>query len=171
MTSPDRQPPRERNTGGGSMRPTNITTLLVAAVVAAALGWLLLEWAYGSLPRLPWLPPVTIFALAVVEAVLARTTKARIEHRPGTARVDPLSVARFVVLAKASALAGALIAGVYGGMTGWLLLQRGRSLAAVADDTPPAVAGLVGGLALVVAGLLLERACRVPKRPDDDEPG
>lgn len=152
------------------MRPTNIATLVLAAVVAGALGWLFLEWAYGSLPRLPWLPPVTIFALAVVEAVLARTTRARIEHRPGAARVDPLSVARFVVLAKASALAGALIAGAYGGMTGWLLWQRGRSLTAVADDTPPAVAGLVGGLALVVAGLLLERACRVPKRPDDDEP-
>ncbi len=152
------------------MRPTNPATLLLAGVITAALAWLVMEQSYGSLPKLPWLPPVTIFALAVVEAVLARTTKARIEHRPGTARVDPLSVARFVVLAKASALAGALIAGAYGGMSGWLILQRGRGLAAAADDTPAAVAGLIGALALVVAGLLLERACRVPKRPDDDEP-
>ena len=152
------------------MQPTNPGTLLVAGVAAAAVAWLVVDNYYGSLPRLPWLPPVSIFALAVVEAVMARTTKARIEHRPGTARVDPLSVARFVVLAKASALAGALISGAYLSVAGWLVLQRGRGLTAAADDTPAAVAGLVGGLALVVAGLLLERACRVPPRPDDDEP-
>jgi hypothetical protein len=151
------------------MQPTNPATLLLAGVAAAAVAWLVIDNYYGSLPRMPWLPPVSIFALAVVEAVMARTTKARIEHRPGAARVDPLSVARFVVLAKASALAGALISGAYLSVAGWLVL-RGRGLSSAADDTPAAVAGLVGGLALVVAGLLLERACRVPPRPDDDEP-
>jgi hypothetical protein len=151
------------------MQPTNPATLLLAGVGAAAVAWLVIDNYYGSLPRMPWLPPVSIFALAVVEAVMARTTKARIEHRPGAARVDPLSVARFVVLAKASALAGALISGAYLSVAGWLVL-RGRGLSSAADDTPAAVAGLVGGLALVVAGLLLERACRVPPRPDDDEP-
>jgi hypothetical protein len=169
VNTEDRQPPRGNGRGAPGMQPTNPGSLLVAGVATAAFAWLVMEGAYGSLPQLPWLPPVTIFALAVVEAVLARTTRARIEHRPGAARVDPLSVARFVVLAKASALAGALIAGAYAGCTGWLLL-RGRGLDAADADTPPAVAGLIGGGALVIAGLLLERACRVPKRPDDDEP-
>jgi hypothetical protein len=152
------------------MQPTNLGTLLLAAVAAAVVAWIVFEKSYGSLPQLPWLPPLTIFALAVVEAVLARVTKARIEHKPGAARVDPLSVARFVVLAKASALAGALIGGAYAGITGWLVVGRDQGSAAVAADMPRAVAGLVGGAALVVAALLLERACRVPKGPDDDEP-
>lgn len=167
MTSQDRPPHGNQRQRGTGMRPTNPATLLVAAVAAGAVAWLITKTAYGSMPKLPWLPPVSIFALAVVEAVMARTTKSRIEHRPGTARVDPLSVARFVVLAKASALAGALIAGAYGGVLLFLLTHR--NLSAATDDTPAAVAGLVGGAALVVAGLLLERACRVPRRPDDDE--
>jgi hypothetical protein len=38
----------------------------------------------------------------------------------------------------------------------------------VADENlAPSIAGLVGGLALVAAALLLERACRVPDQPDD----
>jgi hypothetical protein len=170
VSTENQPPPGDPRRGSPGMQPTKPGTLLVAGVAAAAVAWLVMRAEYGSLPQLPWLPPVTIFALAVVEAVLARTTRARIEHRPGAARVDPLSVARFVVLAKASALAGALIAGAYAGITGWLLLQRGRGLAAVSADTPPAVAGLLGGMALLIAGLLLERACQVPKRPDDDEP-
>ncbi len=168
MSTQDRQPPRSgQRPGRSGMRPTNPATLLLAGLVAGALAYLLFQAEYGALPDLPWLPPVSIFALAVVEAVLARSTRARIERRPGAPRVDPLSVARFVVLAKASALAGALIAGAYTGIV--LYLLRHRELTAASDDTPPAVAGLVGGLALVVAGLLLERACRVPRRPDSDE--
>jgi hypothetical protein len=168
VSTPESRPPSSGQRGNGSgMRPTNPATLVIAAVVTGALGWLIFTTSYGSLPKLPWLPAVSIFALAVVEAVMARTTKARIEHKPGAARVDPLSVARFVVLAKASALAGALIAGAYAGILLYLLTHR--QLTAATDDTPAAVAGLVSGVALVVAGLLLERACRVPPRPDDDE--
>jgi hypothetical protein len=120
---------------------------------------------YGDIPALPWLPTVTLAALAVLEAYLAINTRQRIERRPGREPVDPLAVARFVVLAKASSLAGAIFAGFYAGLVGWLLLERTR---AAGSDIPAASAGLVSSLALIGAALWLERSCRVPKRPDDE---
>ena len=74
-------------------------------------------------------------------------------------------VARFVVLAKASALAGAIFAGFCGGLLGWLLLEPTR---AAARDAPAATAGFVASLALTAAALWLERSCRVPENPDQD---
>jgi hypothetical protein len=106
----------------------------------------------------------------VVEAIAARTTRARVEQRPRAGRLNPLLVARFVVLAKASSLAGAIFAGAYGGVAVWALSERDR-LTAAAQNLPPAVAGVVGALALVAAALLLERACRVPPPPEDEDQG
>jgi hypothetical protein len=108
---------------------------------------------------------VTLAALAVLEGYLAVNTRQRIERRPGREPVDALAVARYVVLAKASSLAGAIFAGFYAGLVGWLFLERTR---AADNDIPAATAGLVASLALVGAALWLERSCRVPKRPDDE---
>jgi len=150
------------------LRPTDPWTLVVVGLAAVALGWVLVSHYYGDIPQIPWLPAFTVFAIAIGEAVLARTTKARIDRRPGTARVEPLAVARYAVLAKASSLAGSIFAGFYVGLLVWLLAQRGR-LTAASSDIAPTSAGVVAALALVVAALWLERACRVPKRPEDDE--
>ena len=162
------QPQREQRTNDPRLRPTDVWTLVVAGLAAVALAWLLVSNYYGDIPRIPWLPAFTVFALAIGEAVLARTTKARIDRRPGAAPVEPLAVVRYVVLAKASSLAASIFAGFYLGLFAWLLAQRGRLTAASADIAPTA-AGVVAALALVVAALWLERACRVPKRPEDDE--
>jgi hypothetical protein len=150
------------------LRPTNPATLLVVGLAAVALSWLVVSHYYGDIPNVPWLPAFTVFAIAIAEAVLARTTKARIDRRPGTAPVQPLAVARYVVLAKASSMAGSIFAGFYVGLLIWLLAQRGR-LTAAGADIAPTVAGVVAALALIAAALLLERACRVPKRPEEDE--
>jgi hypothetical protein len=148
------------------MGPTRATTLLVSGLAAAAVAWLLISSFYQQIPPLPWLPTVTVAALAVLEAYAAINTRARIERRPGRGRVDPLAVARFVVLAKASSLAGAMFAGFYAGLTGWLFLERTR---AASNDIPAATAGLAAFLALVAAALWLERSCRVPPRADEDQ--
>lgn len=147
------------------MGPTRPATLVVAGLAAAAVAWWMISSFYGDIPRLPWLPTVTLAALAVLEAYVAVNTRQRIERRPGREPVDPLAVARYVVLAKASSLAGAIFAGFYAGLVGWLFLERTR---AADNDIPAATAGLVASLALVGAALWLERSCRVPKRPDDD---
>jgi hypothetical protein len=163
------QPPqREQGTSEPRLRPTKPATLLVAGLAAMAVAWVLVSNYYGDIPKIPWLPAFTVFAIAIGEGVLARTTKARIDRRPGAAPVEPLAVARYVVLAKASSLAGSIFAGFYVGLLVWLLAQRGRLTAASADIAPTA-AGAVAALALITAALWLERACRVPKRPEDDE--
>nr|WP_319461597.1 DUF3180 domain-containing protein [Micromonospora sp. RTP1Z1] len=153
------------------MGPTRISTLAVAALAAAAVAWLLISsFYYPSAPNLPWLPVVTLAGLAVLEAYAAVNTRGRIERRPGREPVNPLLVARFVVLAKASALAAAIFAGFYAGLTGWLFVERTN---AAVSDRPAAGGGLLASLALVAAALWLERACRVPEQEDDEdrEPG
>lgn len=164
------------------LRPTEPATLVVAGLAAAAIGWLLISHFYGSMPRLTWLPVIVIAGLALLEAAVAQDTWARVHQRgwgPALARfqrgsaatrppVDPLVVARFVVLAKASSLAGAIFAGGYGGFLSWLLIES-RRLTQAAIDLPPAISGLVASSALMGAALWLEWACRVPKSPDDDE--
>ena len=75
-----------------------------------------------------------------------------------------------MVLAKASSLAGALSAGFSAGLLAWLALEPTK---AARDDVPAALAGVIVALALVAAGLWLERACRVPDqndRSDSDDP-
>ncbi|AGZ46545.1 hypothetical protein AFR_41455 [Actinoplanes friuliensis DSM 7358] len=155
------------NPGGGapdpSMRPTSLSMLVVAGLAAAAVGWLLLSAFYTQMPRLPWLPIIVLATLAIAEAVLAQNTSARIQRKPGAPRVDPLAVARFVVLAKASSLAGALFGGFSAGLLAWLALEPTR---AARDDVPAAVGGVAAALALVGAALWLERSCRVPEQPD-----
>jgi uncharacterized protein DUF3180 len=166
---PGQERPGHQRDGRGpvrpALRPTRPATLVVAALTAAALGWLGISRYFGGLPSLNWLPGLTLAGLAVVEAVLARTTRARIEGRPRSGQVNPLLVARYAVLAKASSLAGAIFAGAYGGVAAWAIAGHGR-LRAADENLLPAVAGLVGALGLVAAGLLLEYACRVP--PSDD---
>ncbi|MEU7754517.1 DUF3180 domain-containing protein [Micromonospora sp. NPDC049171] len=166
MTQAKSPPPGGSDPDRSRMGPTRISTLVVAALAAAAVAWLLISSLYYSgIPRLPWLPVVTLAGLAVLEAYAAINTRGRIERKPGRDAVNPLLVARFVVLAKASALAAAIFAGFYAGLAGWLFLETTR---AALDDRPAAGGGLLASLALVGAALWLERSCRVPERPDDE---
>lgn len=159
---------RQRPGTGPSLRPTKPATLVVAALVAAAIGWLIIAADYADFPRITWLPAIITGGLGALEIIAAITTKARIDRKPGTMPVEPLAVVRYVVLAKATSVVGALFAGFFGAISIWLLASRGR-LAAAASDLPPAVGGFAGAVLLLVGALLLEHACRVPPRPDDDE--
>ncbi|WP_433827580.1 DUF3180 domain-containing protein [Actinoplanes sp. CA-015351] len=153
-----------------SLRPTSISVLVVAGLAAAAVGWLLLSFSYSRLPSLPWTPALILAVLAVAEAMLAQNTGARIQRKPGALPVEPLAVARYVALAKASSLVGAIFAGFSAGLLTWLLLEPTK---AARDDIPATAGGLVAALALIGAALWLERSCRVPEQPDreDDDSG
>ena len=155
-------PPDDRR-----MRPTSLSTLVVAGLAMAAVSWLAISRFYGDFPSIPWLPGITLLALAGLELAAGVNTKNRLDRRPGTERVDPLLVARYLVLAKASSLAAALFTGLYAGISVWLLTEQGR-LAQAQNDLAPAVVGTVGGLTLVAGALFLERACRVPAPPSGD---
>ncbi|GAA0545073.1 hypothetical protein GCM10010172_28390 [Paractinoplanes ferrugineus] len=148
-----------------SLRPTSISVLIVAGLGAAAVGWLLLSFTYSSLPELPWSPVLVLVVLAIAEGLLAQNTAARIQRKPGTLPVDPLAVARYVALAKASSLVGALSAGFSAGLLAWLAMEPTR---AAHNDLPTAGGGLVGAAALIGAALWLERSCRIPEQPDSE---
>jgi hypothetical protein len=152
----------------GGLHPTRPLNLVLAAAVTAALAFIFVRDHFAAIPDVTWLAGLTMAGLAVVEAIAAHNTRARIEHRPRAGRLNPLLVARLAVLAKASSLAGAILAGAYGGVAAWAWSERDR-LTVASADLAPAVAGVVGALALVAAALLLERACRVPKPPDDSD--
>jgi hypothetical protein len=167
------------------LRPVRRGDLVVLAVGLAIAAWLLVRAFYGALPPLQWWLPAPLAVLALAEALGARTLKARLAaerearraaDRPrATAQpafvrpVEPMLVARLAVLAQASAYVGAVFAGIWGGV----LLHVGPAvgeLQAAAGDTVTAVLGLGCSVALVLAALWLESACRVPPSSLDDEP-
>ncbi|MEV6341754.1 DUF3180 domain-containing protein [Actinoplanes sp. NPDC051851] len=146
-----------------SLRPTSISALVVAALAGAAVGWLLISYSFYSLTPLPWTAAVVLAALAIAEGYLAQNTTARIQRRPGHPRVNPLAVARYAALAKASSLVGALTAGFSAGLLAWLVVEPTD---AAKSDIPTVGTTLVTAAALIGAALWLERSCRVPDDPD-----
>lgn len=148
------------------MTPTSPRSLIVAAAVAAPVGWMLARlWdIYGQgLPEVSWITVGLLAFLAVLLLVLARSVRGWVQERRHDRRMGPLVVSRLVALAKAAAMCGAAVVGGYLGL-GLVLVQAqvdpGRLLR-------PALAVLAGA-AVVAAGLVLERSCRVPRQPDED---
>lgn len=150
------------------MKPSSPRELVATFVVLGLLGYLLTKVLYATLPPLPTPAGVPLLVLAAIEAGLAYVLKERIERKPGTRPVEPLMAARAVALAKASALAGTVMAGLWGGFLCFVLVRRSE-LAAAAADTPGAVLGLLCALALVAAALWLEHSCRTPPDPEEQE--
>jgi hypothetical protein len=170
------------------VRPVNRRDLAVLAVGLAVAAWLLVRAGYGQLPPLRWWLAVPVGVLAVAEALGARTLRdrlaaERLARRGGDGSpqartravgpvrpVEPLLVARLVVLARASAYVGAVFTGVWAGVLLHVAPLVGQ-LQAAGGDTLAAVLGVVCSLGLVVAALWLESVCRVPPDGDDRPPG
>jgi hypothetical protein len=147
------------------VKPTTWRSLVGLAVVMAGLGWLLADQAYGSLAALPGYAPVTAVVIALFELGLAKVVRDKIRGRHHGRQMHPLQIARAAVLAKASSAAGALLFGLYGGFFAWTFPRRNR-LAAAGDDALVAALSAGACLLLLVAALVLERACRAPSPPD-----
>ena len=78
--------------------------------------------------------------------------------------MQPLVAARAVLVARASAQAGAIMAGAWAGLLAYVAPRSG-DLAAAADDTAAAALGVVGALILIGGGLWLQHCCRTPDDP------
>ncbi|MBA9001502.1 MULTISPECIES: DUF3180 domain-containing protein [Thermomonospora] len=149
------------------MKPTRPALPAALAVALAMVTWAFLQGTYDVLPKLPWTMVPTLLLLGLGEAFTAYNLWRRIRRRPGTRPVEPLMVARMAVLAKASVIAGAVLAGIFAGF----LLRLAPEL----DKTVPrqdffvGVGTFVASLVLVGAAVWLEYACRVPKGPDDED--
>lgn len=168
------------------MTPVRRADLGIIALGLAVAAWLLVRTFYGHLPPLHWWLPVPLGVLAVGEALGARTLRARLDalraaraaRAPGGRQperrpvaqvrpVEPLLVARLVVLAQASAYVGAVFGGLWAGFLAYVGAAVGR-LQAAGNDLVAAALGVAFSAALVLAALWLESVCKVPP---SDEPG
>jgi hypothetical protein len=160
------------------MTPTRSRTLVAIAIGCAIAAWLLLGHFYSALPPLPWTAVPTLLLLAVVEAWSGRTIRDRIAgQRIGRRGADeavtrirpipPIAVARTAALAKASAHAAAVIAGLAAGFV--LYLAGSLTKTVPRGDTFSASGTFIGAVALATAAVYLERSCRVPQEPADQD--
>jgi hypothetical protein len=149
------------------MRPTRWPVLVAVAVLTGALGWgggLIIDGAGRPMQRVPGAAPSVLFLFAITLVVLAVTTRAKLrairDRVVGAPAINALTIARYVVLARASSPVGAGTVGLYGGyalfLAGNLDEPGHRHLAAMSGLAVLAGAGLVAG------ALFLEYVCRVP---------
>ncbi|QRY52182.1 DUF3180 domain-containing protein [Mycolicibacterium septicum] len=152
------------------MGPTRKRDLAGAVVVVAIVGYILIRVLYR------WFPPLTVWtglsllAVALVEAGWAFYVRAKINDGQigvGAGRLHPLTVARSVVIAKASAWVGAVVGGWWIGVLVYLLPRRGE-LRVAGEDTPGAAVAAVSALALAVAAVWLQHCCKSPEEPPDN---
>ena len=157
-------------TSSGSVSLTPWRALLVAALFGGLAGWLVVVTAnaFDLLPpRIPWSAPIGLVVFAALVGVLAWSTHQRLQVR--RERMEPQRAVAFLVLGKASALAGAAVAGGYLGFA--LMFLARIDAASPRDRVIRSAVAVVAGVALAIAGLRLERACKVPGLDDDeDEP-
>lgn len=149
------------------MRRTSATPLTVLAAVGVVFGFLL-EVASVSAGRASIIPPstftISLVAVAVVLIALSwpirRSTTGRASRR-----IDPFRAMRVAALAKASSHAGSLVVGA---TVGILLFLLTRPILPALGSLWLVIASIVGSVALVVAALVAEWFCTVPKDDDDD---
>jgi len=123
------------------MGPTRKRDLTAAVIGTAMVGYLLVVLLYR------WFPPITVFTglsllgVGIAEAAWARYVRAKIsagEIGDGPGWLHPLSVARSVVIAKASAWVGALALGWWVGVL--VLPDYGCNIAASRRRIRPSTA-------------------------------
>lgn len=166
MSQPPEGPADPSGGPGGRLRPTSPAWLTVCAVVGLVGGWLVrpaLVELDGTARAVSWTQPVALGVVAVIVAAAAWTTWRQLQQRREW--LEPHKAVNRLALARASAYVGALVAGGYGG---YALSWLGLSSELVGEQALRAGVAAVAGVAMVVGGLVLERACRV--RSDDDAP-
>ncbi|MCK9897067.1 DUF3180 domain-containing protein [Frankia sp. AgB32] len=145
------------------MKPTRARDLVLVAVGFGVLAYVLLWWSYRSIPSLPRTAPLSVLVIGAIELQVAGMTRRRLEGRPGTRPIMPLTVARLAALAKASSATAAALAGGWAGTLGYTL-PRTDEFPTAGSDALTAGLGLAAAVVLLAGGLLLERVCRV-RRP------
>ena len=156
------------------MGPTRKRDLAATVVVAAVISYGIVVLTYH------WFPPLTVWtglsllAVAIGEGAWAFQVRSKIragQIGEGGGRLHPLTVARSVVVAKASAWVGAPVLGWWLGVLAYLLPRHG-TIRVATSDTGGAVMAAVSALALVVAAVWLQHCCRSPlDRPEDPDGG
>lgn len=152
----------------GSVTPTRIAALVVVFLLAGGLGYAIVPLSValnGSAPQVQWSSVGALFVIAIVVFFLANSTH-RTVHRERR-YMDARRAVRLLLLAKASAWTGAILAGGYLGF-GLQFIDE-LNIPVPQERVIRSVCAAIAATLIVVAGLLLERACRVPKDKNDDK--
>lgn len=149
----------------GQLRPTSAAALAIAGVLGLGFGWLLrpvMVRATGTPPFVTWVQALALVFVATFLAYVAWHTWQTIQVQRG--RLEGNKAVNRLVLARACALVGALAAGGY---TGYGITWLGDASELADQRLLRCAVAAVGGLLVMLASLVLERACRVPSgRPD-----
>lgn len=149
------------------MQPTKAWSLLILAAVCALIAWVVVRFAFSSMPPLPWTAVPALGLLAIGEFMTGRNISARLEGKLGAKPIQRTAVPRVVALAKASSAAGACFAGLAIGVAIYTLPSLDKPVPR--HDALAATFTAVAAIALVAAALYLERCCRAPEPPDDED--
>jgi ABC-type sugar transport system permease subunit len=155
------------------VKPTKITNLITAAALVGVVGFFVIQQLVGNgLPaptiqlNLVLIQPslAVILVLSAIPIMRYRSSLKKFEvdqgHRP--ARVDSNYAVRTLALSKAVSLTGSIFVGWAGAVLVYQLISpEGTKLLLT-------LLGLVGALAMVVAGLVIENLFRIPPDKDAD---
>lgn len=150
------------------MTRTRATPIIGLAIVGLAIGYLI-EYASAAGGRPLVIPPVTFSATLIAVAAIVVGFAIPIRRAvTGKAQrmIDPFRAMRVVVLAKACSLVGGLLIGVTVGALGFLLT---RPVMPAVGSTWLTIAALAASAILLVAALVAEHLCTLPKDDDDDD--
>jgi hypothetical protein len=153
------------------MKPTSVTSLVAIFIGLTSATWGvldLIENRGGVLPPIGRTAPAGLFALALVVLIAALSVRTRLRSDDVRRRPHPLAMARMVVLGKASAHLGPIVGGLYAGYA--LVLLPDIDIGNRRDRAIIAALAVLSAALLTVAGLLLERFCRVRGGTDLDDP-
>ncbi|MDQ1126247.1 Protein of unknown function [Microbacterium sp. LKL04] len=151
------------------MTRTKPLLLAAVAVVAGIAGFFVDQILTGmGQPSFTPSPLLPILLVALGAAVVIAAVPVRRATVGAAAPVDPFRALRIAMMAKASSIVGALVAGFAGGLLVFVLT---RPVSPSLGSTGAVVAALGGGLLLVGAALVAEHLCTIRKDDDDDQPG
>lgn len=154
------------------MGPTRPRDLFAVALVATIVAYVVVRLDYAHIPPLPRFGGVVAAILGAAEGIFGHGLRGRIQADgrgdggPAKPPVPPLVAARAVMTAKASALAGAALAGLWLGLLLYVLPDSGMITAARSDAVTGGV-GLLCAAVMVIGALYLEFCCRAPEDPRD----
>lgn len=151
------------------MKRTTAPILVLLALIGGGIGYLVDHLLTVS-GRATFAPsgflPLLLLLLALAVLAIAWPVR-RSVHGKTPGRIDPFRAMRAATLARASSLLGAIMTGLGGGLLVFLL---SRPVNPQVGSIVAMAALMASSLVLVIAALVAEQFCTLPKDPDDRQP-
>ena len=141
--------------------------LIVAGLIGALIGWTIV--AVSGRDGVPigvaWSGSITLIAAAAVLGCIAYFLHQRLQVNH--VRIDDRQAVAWLALGKAAAILGIAMAGGYAGFAVRFLTDL--TIEGPRERVIRSAVAIIGGVAMTIAGLRIERALMVPPDDHDDE--